>query len=836
MRKNIFKIILIIVFVILVFSFLHTKTTLAGNTVWCFNFPNDCYNIDPECGKTIFCQAPTNYYAVCEKNEAQRCPVSTGCGAYFGEECRYIPLPIVNLTTNPSSGTAPLSVNLTATVSGPATGPIDYYFYCVNDDSWDYMFLSQSQTTKTVTCAYNNVGTYTAKVKVIRPSEGDEYRAIQRDEDTAIITVGGDTTPPTCSIHYPCNSSYGSCSDATTWINSTTGYIKLDEADNTGGSGIDASSGHVDKRVSTNKGATWGSWINNIKTGIENFSTTLTNCYYYNFRYGVKDNAGNACSDTKGWQLRVDTADPSADISYPTYNDANPSTSTSIPITLTESDVCSGVASGKVQYKVKDLGASTWPSSWTDLKNTTTDWNYTGLVGKCYKFQYQTTDNAGNTSAWDNPNNMFCINTTPPTVNIKARPSGSGTYSDGPININYNTKADLRWTVTDATSCTASGDWSGSKTASGTTTETTANLTANKTYTITCSNGVGGTDSDSVTVNVGDPTLFVAFSADKTSGSSPLTGVTFTATVSGSAIGTINYTFYCNRNDSGTNITTPYSYKIDGTNINPLTLANTCDSVYTAPGTYYAKMIVERDSATPVEARITIVVTNNPPTATNLKVVPSNACLVAPYYACSWTYTDPDNDDESQFLFQVDDNSDFSSPVIDRTIDIDFPSPSSNNQPAILSTIPSPDHILFNTRYYWRVKVVDAYGMSSAWVNGASFITPLHHSPIVRFTNKPLRPIVHELTWFTDDSRCFDDSPTGGDCAITSGDSFNWTFVNGNPATSTKEIEITEFTVPGTSSSAKLQVTDSDGFTCSLTKSIKVNFPPPIWKEVRPTD
>jgi len=433
-----------------------------------------------------------------------------------------------------------------------------------------------------------------------------------------------------------------------------------------------------------------------------------------------------------------------------------------------------------------------------------------------------------------------CTNTVTvkslPVVDIKARQSGSGTYSNGPITIGYNSKADLQWTATNATSCIASGDWSGSKASSGTNTETTGNLFTDKSYTITCSNGAGGTDSDSVIVNVSDPTLFVAFSADKTSGSSPLTGVTFTATVSGSAIGTINYTFYCNRNDSGTNITTPYSYKIDGTNINPLTLANTCDSVYTAPGTYYAKMIVERDSATPVEARITIVVTNNPPTATNLKVVPSNACLVAPYYACSWTYTDPDNDDESQFLFQVDDNSDFSSPVIDRTIDIDFPSPSSNNQPAILSTIPSPDHILFNTRYYWRVKVVDAYGMSSAWVNGASFITPLHHSPIVRFTNKPLRPIVHELTWFTDDSRCFDDSPTGGDCAITSGDSFNWTFVNGNPATSTKEIEITEFTVPGTSSSAKLQVTDSDGFTCSLTKSIKVNFPPPIWKEVRPTD
>ena len=192
MRKNIFKIILIIIFVIfvfLIFGFLRTKITLA-NWVKCFNYPSDCYNLNPKCGATINCIAPSNYWAVCEKIEAQRCLAKTGCGAYFGQICVHIPLPIVNLTANPSSGTAPLSVNLTATVSGPATGPIDYYFYCVDDDSWDYMFLARSETTKTVTCTYNNVGTYTAKVKVIRPSEGDEYRYIQRDEDTAIITVG----------------------------------------------------------------------------------------------------------------------------------------------------------------------------------------------------------------------------------------------------------------------------------------------------------------------------------------------------------------------------------------------------------------------------------------------------------------------------------------------------------------------------------------------------------------------------------------------------------------------------------------------------------------------
>ena len=809
MRKNIFKIIFIIIFVILVFGFLHTKTTLA-NTVYCFNYPSDCYNTDPKCRATSSCVAPYDYWAVCINNEAQRCPASTGCGAYFDQECVHIPLPTVNLTANPSSGTAPLSVNLTANVSGPAAGPIDYYFYCVNDDSWDYMFLARSETTKTVTCTYNNVGTYTAKVKVIRPSEGDDYRNIQRDEDTAIITV---TATPTVSCTL----------DA---LNPSSGYAPLNDVDLKATVGGTAT-GNIVYKFDCNNDGTYEYTSSAIST---NPYTRSDLCDYANSgTYTAKaqvtrQGVTNTCTKT----ITV-TAAPTVSCSVSVNPDLGTAPLNDVDVKAT----VGGTATGDIvyQFDCNNDGTYEYTSSATSYNPYTRSDLCDYANSGTYTVKVRVTRQGVSAT---------CTNTVTvkslPVVDIKARQSGSGTYSNGPITIGYNSKADLQWTATNATSCIASGDWSGSKASSGTNTETTGNLFTDKSYTITCSNGAGGTDSDSVIVNVSDPTLFVAFSADKTSGSSPLTGVTFTATVSGSAIGTINYTFYCNRNDSGTNITTPYSYKIDGTNINPLTLANTCDSVYTAPGTYYAKMIVERDSATPVEARITIVVTNNPPTATNLKVVPSNACLVAPYYACSWTYTDPDNDDESQFLFQVDDNSDFSSPAIDRTIDIDFPSPSSNNQPAILSTIPSPDHILFNTRYYWRVKVVDAYGMSSAWVNGASFITPLHHSPIVRFTNKPLRPIVHELTWFTDDSRCFDDSPTGGDCAITSGDSFNWTFVNGNPATSTKEIEITEFTVPGTSSSAKLQVTDSDGFTCSLTKSIKVNFPPPIWKEVRPTD
>ncbi len=80
---------------------------------------------------------------------------------------------------------------------------------------------------------------------------------------------------------------------------------------------------------------------------------------------------------------------------------------------------------------------------------------------------------------------------SPPTVDIKAN------NSDGPITINYNTATTLTWSSTNANSCTASGDWSGSKSISGS--ESTGLLTSSKVYTITCT-GPGGTASDSVVI------------------------------------------------------------------------------------------------------------------------------------------------------------------------------------------------------------------------------------------------------------------------------------------------------------------------------------------------
>jgi hypothetical protein len=106
-------------------------------------------------------------------------------------------------------------------------------------------------------------------------------------------------------------------------------------------------------------------------------------------------------------------------------------------------------------------------------------------------------------------------------------------------------------------------------------------------------------------VSCGAP-LSATLSATPTNGSAPLNDVDLTASVSGTATGTINYTFYCNRADAGTDITPGWVAKYDGITSNPKTALNVCD--YGAPGTYTPKVIVERGSSA-AEARTTITVT-----------------------------------------------------------------------------------------------------------------------------------------------------------------------------------------------------------------------------------
>lgn len=102
--------------------------------------------------------------------------------------------------------------------------------------------------------------------------------------------------------------------------------------------------------------------------------------------------------------------------------------------------------------------------------------------------------------------------------------------------------------------------------------------------------------------------LTVSLTAVPSSGPAPLNGVTLQAVANNSAPNeTLNYTFYCNRSDSGTNITPNWDKKYDSDPRPRATAPGICS--YATAGTYTAKVIVEQGTGA-VESRTQITVGN----------------------------------------------------------------------------------------------------------------------------------------------------------------------------------------------------------------------------------
>ncbi len=214
---------------------------------------------------------------------------------------------------------------------------------------------------------------------------------------------------------------------------------------------------------------------------------------------------------------------------------------------------------------------------------------------------------------------------------------------------------------------------------------------------------------------------------------------------------------------------------------------------------------------------------NHPPTATNLQVAKGDYCSIPSHYF-SWTYSDPDGNDESQFQFQIDNNSDFGSPEIDRTQTGAWHDGDSNNQTVIVTVSPGSDQIGYNATYYWRVKVYDDQGADSGWVEGTSFTTEKHRYPFIDFNWSPAEPSQEEDVLFADQSTVY-----GG----ASKSSWDWTFADGNPASSSQQNPTIQFNSSG-SHDVSLKVTDSDGYFCTGSKTVGARFKLPDWQEILP--
>jgi len=97
------------------------------------------------------------------------------------------------------------------------------------------------------------------------------------------------------------------------------------------------------------------------------------------------------------------------------------------------------------------------------------------------------------------------------TVSVSAHPSVTVSFSAIPSTVASGGTSKLTWSSSNATTCTASGGWSGAKAISGS--QSSGGLTANTTYGLTCTGTGGGSSTQSATVSVTSAAPVVHLSA-----------------------------------------------------------------------------------------------------------------------------------------------------------------------------------------------------------------------------------------------------------------------------------------------------------------------------------
>jgi hypothetical protein len=199
----------------------------------------------------------------------------------------------------------------------------------------------------------------------------------------------------------------------------------------------------------------------------------------------------------------------------------------------------------------------------------------------------------------------------------------------------------------------------------------------------------------------------------------------------------------------------------------------------------------------------------------------------------NWTFADVNvGDTQKDYQIQVDNNSDFSSPLIN-VISYD------NNSQMFVNDPPTHPLLAWNTVYYWRVQVWDSAGNPSGWFYppsssvgpGVSFTTPAHSFPYPSFTSSPARPTLNTIVSFIDGSYCYS-SPGNieGNCSLAS---YAWDFTNDGITDSTKKGNTTTTYNTTGIKTVTLKITDSLGF-CSISKDINIGAKVPVWQEVSP--
>ena len=162
-----------------------------------------------------------------------------------------------------------------------------------------------------------------------------------------------------------------------------------------------------------------------------------------------------------------------------------------LALTASPSAIVQGNASS-LTWSTTNATSCAASGDWAGTK-ATSGTQSTGALGSIRTYNYTLSCNGAGGSTSQTA--AVTVSATPPapTVSLRANPA----------QVAQGGTSTLTWSTTNASSCTASGGWSGTKPTSGS--QVTAALTQTTTFTLTCS-GAGGSGSNNTTVTVSPPT------------------------------------------------------------------------------------------------------------------------------------------------------------------------------------------------------------------------------------------------------------------------------------------------------------------------------------------
>jgi len=550
----------------------------------------------------------------------------------------------------------------------------------------------------------------------------------------------------------------------------------------------------------------------------------------------AKDNTGNVGFSQAPVEFKVDKTEPNSQIQSPA---SNKWFSDDFNLDTLDEDLDSGLDTNECQYKIIPF-EDTDGDGIADTERPSSGWLSrtcnappespvtTITVGETDYCKYQANkacwvyvrseDNAGNVHTPTQPKGsikLYHIDWTKPEPG-KLYITGTKEEQTYPIKVQLDREYTFKSHVTDNLKVTACdlyidniNQGAMSPTVPGCDTDCT--FTKNFTFTgagtyhnnfVKCKDAANNVESGT-SVDIEVQTLGVTLTANPSSGTI-LTNFDLIATVSGTMPGTINYKFDCT--SDGT-----WELEVNHTEINPYVATDLCN--YSSPGTYTAKVFIERGTGSAGDTVVIMVSENHAPSAINLSLTEDDYC--GPWSAFfSWEFSDSDpGDSQSAYRVQIiEEGGSWDFPLDEKYCVL--PGCAGDSQ----SYAPPIGTFGYATTYYWRIRVWDNHGDFSTWTNGpSSFRTPSHVYPEPDFNWAPTHPSLDELIQFTD--------------RTPGATSWTWDFGDGTPFSSLPN-PTHSYSNAGVYT-VRLEACDDVG-CCPTEDDVTISLPLPEWQEISP--